>query len=213
MVWVYCSMAGSGSLEGLISRQTDGQDSGNRIQIQADNNRNVFLYCGGFGDDTTANLSKAGWTHIAFIRRNEMGYFYEDGRLRKYFSDTGNYTNANANLRIGGLSLGSSIEDNSYPADQCRFALFKTGGIAPSELELRQIIMEERKYFGQNVKCTLHGSSDYEIPAVACDTATDTIHIGTGSGRSEFDGLLRINNTTDAITVAVSASNGLVAEE
>tara|TARA_B100000131_G_scaffold303794_1_gene328189 strand:- start:1812 stop:4778 length:2967 start_codon:yes stop_codon:yes gene_type:complete len=213
MVWVNCSMNGSGNLEGLISRQTDGQSSGNRIQIQADNNRNVFLYCNGYNGDTDVNLSKAGWTHIAFIRRNEMGYVYEDGRLRKYFSDTGNYTNANANLRIGGLSLGSSIEDNSYSADQCKFALFKTGGFAPSELELRKIVMEERKYFGQNIKCALYGTSNYEIPAVACDTATDTIHIGTASGRSEFDGLLRINNTTDAITVAVSASNGLVAEE
>ena len=164
-------------------------------------------------DDTTANLSKGGWTHLAFIRRGEMGYVYEDGRLRKYFDDTTNYTNSGANLRIGGLSLGSGIEDNSYPADQTKFALFKTGGIAPSEQELRKIVIEERKFFGTNVKCTLHGDSDYQIPAVACDTASDTVHVGTGSGRSEFDGLLRINNTTDAITVAVSASNGLVAEE
>ena len=50
------------------------------------------------------------------------------------------------------------------------------------------------------------GASDYQIPAVACDTATDTVHVGTASGRSEFDGLLRINNTTDAISVAVSES-------
>ena len=213
MVWIHTSMNGSGNLEGLISRQTDGQSSGNRIQIQADNNRNVFLYCGGLQGDTTINLSKAGWTHFAFIRRGEMGYVYADGRLRKYFGDTTNYTNSGANLRIGGLSLGSSIEDNSYSADQTKFALFKTGGYAPTEKELRVIIKEERKFFGENAKCTLYGASDYQIPAVACDTSTDTIHVGTASGRSEFDGLARINNTTDAITVAISASNGLVAEE
>ena len=49
------------------------------------------------------------------------------------------------------------------------------------EKELRVIIKEERKFFGENAKCTLYGSSDYEIPAVACDTATDTIHVGTAS--------------------------------
>ena len=109
--------------------------------------------------------------------------------------------------------MGSSIEDNSYAADQTKFALFKTGGHAPTEKELRVIIKEERKLFGENAKCTLYGTSDYQIPAVACDTATDTIPVGTASGRSEFDGLLRINNTTDPVTVVVSASNGLVAQE
>ena len=213
MVWINTTMNGSGNLEGLISRQTDGQSSGNRIQMQADNGRNVYLYCGGYNGDTTANLSKGGWTHIAFIRRGEMGYVYEDGRLRKYFDETTNYTNANANLRIGGLSLGSSIEENTYKADQTKFALFKTGGYAPTEKELRVIVKEERKLFGENVKCTLYGASDYQIPAVACDTSTDTIHVGTASGRSEFDGLARINNTTDPVTVVVSASNGLVAQE
>ena len=36
---------------------------------------------------------------------------------------------------------------------------------------------------------------------------------GTSSGRSEFRGLNRINNTTTAVTTAISASDGFVAEQ
>ena len=41
----------------------------------------------------------------------------------------------------------------------------------------------------------------------------DIIYVGTASGRSDFRGLNRINNTTTAVTTAISASNGLVAEQ
>ena len=64
----------------------------------------------------------------------------------------------------------------------------------------------------KNAKCTLYGTSN-EIKAVAYDDTTDILHVGTSSGRSEFRGLNRINNTTTAVTTEISASNGLVAEQ
>ena len=42
---------------------------------------------------------------------------------------------------------------------------------------------------------------------------TGYIHEGTSSGRSEFVGLKRINNTTTAVATAISVSDGLVAEQ
>ena len=56
------------------------------------------------------------------------------------------------------------------------------------------------------------GSWDYEFIFVN-DDSTDSLHVGTSAGRSEFQGLRRINNTTEAVTTAISASNGLVAEQ
>jgi len=39
------------------------------------------------------------------------------------------------------------------------------------------------------------------------------LHVGTSGGRSVFQGLRRVDNTTDAVGAAISASNGLVAED
>ena len=71
---------------------------------------------------------------------------------------------------------------------------------------------EERKLFAKNAKCTLHGTSD-AVTALAFDDTKDILHVGTSAGRSEFQGLNRINNTTTAVTKAISASNGLIAEQ
>ena len=45
------------------------------------------------------------------------------------------------------------------------------------------------------------------------DDVQEVLHAGTSSGRSEFSGLKRINNTTTAVTHSISASNGIVAEQ
>ena len=66
--------------------------------------------------------------------------------------------------------------------------------------------------FQPNAKCTLYGGSD-AITAIGFDDSNDTLHVGTSAGRSEFNKLNRINNTTTAVTTAISVSNGLVAEQ
>ena len=66
--------------------------------------------------------------------------------------------------------------------------------------------------FSPHTKCSLYGSSD-DIRGVAHDQNTGILHAGTSSGRSEFDGFVRINNTPDEITQAISAAGGIVVEE
>ena len=51
------------------------------------------------------------------------------------------------------------------------------------------------------------------MTAIAHDDTKNILHVGTSSGRSEFSGLQRINNTTTAVTTEIAASNGLVAEQ
>ena len=64
----------------------------------------------------------------------------------------------------------------------------------------------------ENAKATLYGSSD-AVTALAYDEDTELLHVGTSSGRSDFQGLRRINNTTTAVTTAISASDDLIAEQ
>ena len=94
-------------------------------------------------------------------------------------------------------------------------ALLRMSNKAVSEGQLKAIVKDESKLFTENAKCTLVGdavSSDI-IKAVDYDDTMDILHVGTASGRSEFNGLQRINSTTTAVTTAISASNGLVAEQ
>ena len=52
-----------------------------------------------------------------------------------------------------------------------------------------------------------------DIKAIAYDDTNDILHAGTASGRSEFQGLNRINNTTTGVALHISASDGLIAEQ
>ena len=61
----------------------------------------------------------------------------------------------------------------------------------------------------------LSGNSYYKntVTALAYDDTKNILHAGTSSGRSEFQGLNRINNTTTAVPTEISASDGLVAAQ
>ena len=91
-------------------------------------------------------------------------------------------------------------------------ALFRYSKSAPSPEQIKKMYEDEKCLFHENAKTTLYGSSD-AVTALAFDDTTNLLHVGTSAGRSEFQGLSRINNTTDAVTTAISASNGLVAEQ
>ena len=91
-------------------------------------------------------------------------------------------------------------------------ALLRISGTAPSSDQVRKMFNEERALFDEDAKCTLIGTSN-AVNAIAHDDTTKILHVGTGSGRSDFRALSRINSTTEAVTAAISASDGLVAED
>jgi len=97
-------------------------------------------------------------------------------------------------------------------ADTASLALLRLSASAPSAEQVKKMYNDEKCLFHEDAKCTLHGTSD-EIKALGFDDTNKILHVGTSSGRSEFQGLNRINNTTTAVTTAISASNELVAEQ
>ena len=70
---------------------------------------------------------------------------------------------------------------------------------------------DERRMFQPNAKCTVYGTSNVAT-AIGVDDKKGIVHVGTSSGRSDFRGLVRINNTTDAVARVIDAHNGLVAD-
>ena len=88
-----------------------------------------------------------------------------------------------------------------------RLALFRYSKSAPTAEQVKDMYEQEKPLFHENSQVTLYGTSS-DVKAIAYDEKTEMIHIGTASGRSDFQGLARINNTTTAVTTAISAHDG-----
>ena len=95
-------------------------------------------------------------------------------------------------------------------------ALWRISATAPSEDEVLKMYNDEKKLFEPNAKATLYWDSSStnkeRITGLAYDSITERVHAGTSSGRSEFQGLVRVNNSTDAVGTNITAIDGLVAE-
>ena len=81
---------------------------------------------------------------------------------------------------------------------------------APTARQVKKMYEEEG--FIQEMLNALYGSSN-AVAGLAYDDSTELYHVGTSAGRSDFQGLRRINNTTTAVTTAISASDELIAEQ
>ena len=182
--------------------------------------------------DVDGDVRDGQWHHICGTREYgssaSLKRLYVDGKMVTEASvATINMTNTNQ-YNIGFWSGdGSTI---SYPmgnggtGDDFGLALVKFSGgngvssndsynsTVPTPQQVRKIFQEERKLFYPNAKCTLYGSS-HNVVAQDYDDSTGIYHVGTSAGRSDFRGLVRINNTTTAVTTAIAARRGLVVEQ
>ena len=153
------------------------------------------------------NLS--GWQFVCFKFQRPTVTAFLNGELKTTNSEVdfdifSQATDQNG-LYIGLGPIGTS--DSSL-----QLALLRISATAPSPEQIKKIYEDEKVLFQENAQATLYGSSD-AVTALAYDDSTELLHVGTSSGRSVFQGLKRIDNTTDAVGSAISASNGLVAED
>ena len=154
----------------------------------------------------TANVQDGSWKHLCVRRESGVLYMYINGALVGSVAHTSNLTNTAANLYVGNTSAGGS------PLNDGSLALLRISATAPTAEQIAKIYNDERPLFQENAQATLYGASD-AVTALAHDDATDLLHVGTSAGRSVFQGLRRVSNTTTAVGTAISASNGLVVEE
>ena len=146
------------------------------------------------------------WNHVAGVRRSGIAYLYVNGKLVGSAAANDNITDTSDGLIIG------QNPDNSDWRTRGFLALLRISASSPSEDQVKKIYDDEKCLFQKNAKATLYGTSD-QIKGLGFDDTNNVLHVGTSSGRSEFQGLNRINNTTTAVTTAISASNDLVAEQ
>ena len=107
------------------------------------------------------------------------------------------------------LKIGYSGHNYQYPADNSRIALYKISATAPTPEQIEKIYHDEKMLFQPGAKCTLDGTSD-AVTALAHDSVTDLLHVGTSSGTSVFSGLRRVTSDTEPVTTCIDAQDELV---
>ena len=147
------------------------------------------------------------WTHAVAVRSGGTMYLYINGVKSSVTAGTARDISSvdSSPLYIGTRYSTSTSVNGSI-------SLVRISGSAPSAEQVKKMYEDEKVLFQENAACTLYGSSD-AVTALAYDEVTERLHVGTSSGRSEFQGLRRINNTTTAVTTAISAYDSFVVEQ
>lgn len=167
------------------------------------NGTNNYLYMNGLA--VYSPFSNDTWNCVAYVRKSGTLTAYVNGAEKASVANTTNMTgDSTTEFRI------SKIPNNGI--DNVDLALLRIAASTPSADELKQIYQDELKLFQPGAQCTLYGSSN-TVTSISHDPKTELLHVGTSAGRSVFDGLVRVSNTTDAVGVAISAVNNLIVEE
>lgn len=153
---------------------------------------------------TSTTVTSNEWQLLVLTREPLGTKIYSNGVLT---GSTGAVypTSENPILRVGNAMDGSGFFNGAM-------ALLRISATAPTPDQIKKIYEDERKLFQPGAQCTLYGTSD-AVTALAYDPKTNLLHVGTSAGRSTFDGLVRVANTETPVGTAISAVNGLIAEQ
>ena len=167
--------------------------------------------------DASKNVRDGKWHHVAGVYdANDRKILYRDGVPVKETAPSNNINfGAISSYHIGYTSTNGS--DLHYPfgngtGGDHMISLVKVSEVAMTNEQIKRIYEAEKPLFYENAQCTIYGTSS-TATAFAHDQVLDRYHVGTSAGRSDFDGLRRINNTTTPVTTAIAACNGLIVDQ
>ena len=146
------------------------------------------------------------WAHVCSLRKGTDMAIYVNGVLDTTVNGQFDVTSVGAVLRFGRALNVSALQ---FYGD---LALWRISSTAPTRDQIAKIYEDERRLFMPGAQCTLYGVSD-AVTALAHDSKTNLLHVGTSQGRSVFDGLQRVAHTETPVTTAISAVNGLITEK
>ena len=200
--WFWSNNVGGGQF--IFKRGGSSRES--ELWIAADLKYVAFYMANSQYNSGSGAYTNQTWNHVVAGRQAGNVLMYINGKQHDLTSAVSNSTasvNTNQAAQIG-ISCNSAT----------RLALVTCGSGFPTAAAIRKMYQENRKLFSDNAKCTLYGG-EKAIPLYGSDydEKTGLIHCGTSEGRSDFDGICRINNTTVGITTTLSASGGLIAEQ
>ena len=149
------------------------------------------------------------WHLIVGVIDGTFKKLYVDGALQNSQSITSLDL---SNVNIVGVGHYTDAVGGVYYSNRGNIALVRITATAPSDDQIKKIYEDEKFLFQEGAQAALYGSSN-AVTALAYDNSTELLHVGTSAGRSVFQGLRRVQNTTTAVSTAISANNELVAEQ
>jgi hypothetical protein len=210
MVWL---KRNSNSIHHRIWNRSDSTHD-HRVEFYADSGATNLVFYTRDNSSATEASAPAGsfplnvWTHFVGIRQAGTLKIYANGVLVVSLTGTiRDLTSENG----ASLQIGHAHFDPNKSFDGS-ISLFRASATVPSPEQIAKIYNDEKHLFQTGAQATLYGTSD-AVTALAHDDSTDLLHAGTSAGRSVFQGLRRVENTTTAVGAAISASNNLVVEE
>ena len=187
-------------------------DLSGRINVFWNHNAAKFQFAPGNGGTnvTTSSPGYGNWHQLVCTASASSTQIYLDGALSSTGAGGFNHVlQSDAYLTIGART--TEYLGNAYGLNGS-VALMRLSKTIPSPEQIAKIYEDEKVLFQDGAQATLYGSSD-AVTALAYDDSTEILSVGTSSGRSDFQGLRRVNNTTNAVGAAISASNGMIVEE
>ena len=181
----------------IFERTSVGDPSSRRIEARLTTSSNLQVYAtsAAFVTGSTAlTVNTDSWNKVDIVRKSNVGSVWINGLQQVSGSHSGNMTDTSAKLTVCNRGYYSP-HNQGFPSG---IALFRVSATAPSAEQITKMYNDEKHLFQENAKATLYGTSD-AVTALAYDDDTELLHVGTSAGRSDFQGLRRINNTTRAI--------------
>lgn len=161
---------------------------------------------------STTELGTNVYHHVCLVRDAGVLTLYLNGSVDTSVSFSGDVTYPDAITKIGNRHDVNSAWNGSL-------ALIRISATAPTADQIKKIYEDEKVLFQENAKATLYydgtSSSPDAVTALAHDPVTDLLHVGTSAGRSVFQGLRRVEESTGTDSqslAAISAVDGLVVE-
>ena len=191
----------------LFERYNPSRTGNARVRGFLTSTNAQFLVGGSNGINASVGYHKGQWIQYVGIIRSGVAELYLNGKLIGSATAGGHsMTDTAATLTLGARSdAGSAFSGGSM-------SLFRWSNIAPSVEQILKAYEDERHLFQENAKATFYGSND-QVSALGYDNDTEVLHVGTDQGRSDFQGLRRINNTTKAVATSISAADGFIVED
>jgi trimeric autotransporter adhesin len=155
--------------------------------------------------NSVTQLNQNSWSHIAFVRSGSLMYFYINGS----FDNSASMASWDFDLADGAVQVGTYAGSLNNGGS---LALLRISATAPSAEQIAKIYNDERPLFQDGAQATLYGTSD-AVTALAYDDDTNLLSVGTSAGRSDFQGLRRVANTTTAVSTFISANAKMIVEQ
>ena len=228
MGWI--KVTDTGGYSYLCSVYDSGSSAGSGIAVHANAGGKagwVYFYdtTNGslFAENDGGSIANGEWHHICGIIDgvNSKKILYVNGKRVATSSPGSSPDFADvSSMAVGHYYAGSM-------SHHCRgsLSLVKITRGVPTDEQIHKIWCDERQMFKENAKCFMYfdgaGGSPGQCYGFDYDESTDIIHVGNEDGRSDFRGLVRINNTTQGFPVKsgqynsthLAASGGLIVED